>query len=306
MSPLNVNLSGNCVSFNPIYHKPKPPKNKTPGIKKYGFTNKIKQSLYDTAIYGLIKTKQKNSHFYFITLTYRESKKGEASNKHISEFLEYLDKKESPYIRGGYVWVKENTKKETPHFHLLIDLQFKFMYCEKTRKRKSYQDKSKRFNYQKAMSFEYGRLSKTWERIRGDYSRNGLDIVEIQKPTGIIYYLAKYITKEDLQDSKTKVWARSHNWIINKLTFEDDKTIKKIRNQAKNISKKEDQTENRFYKTEYTLHWRICVYEAIKLFIYNTNVFEGEVINLKSLGLNEKYQKRSFDKKKIKARLTKV
>ena len=66
MSPLNVNLSGNCVSFNPIYHKPKPPKNKTPGIKKYGFTNKIKQSLYDTAIYGLIKTKQKNSHFYFI------------------------------------------------------------------------------------------------------------------------------------------------------------------------------------------------------------------------------------------------
>ena len=87
---------------------------------------------------------------------------------------------------------------------------------------------------------------------------------------------------------------------------EDDKTIKKIRNQAKNISKKEDQTENRFYKTEYTLHWRICVYEAIKLFIYNTNVFEGEVINLKSLGLNEKYQKRSFDKKKIKARLTKV
>ena len=142
MSPLNVNLSGNCVSFNPIYHKPKPPKNRTPGKKKYGFTNKIKQSLYDTAIYGLIKTKQKNSHFYFITLTYRESKKSEASNKHISEFLEYLDKKESPYKRGGYVWIKENTKKETPHFHLLIDLQFKFMYCEKSRKKEAYKDKT--------------------------------------------------------------------------------------------------------------------------------------------------------------------
>ena len=261
------------------------------------------QKIYDSAIYGLILTKQKKSHFYFITLTYRESKKAEASNKHISKFLQYLDKEETPYKRGGYIWVKEDTKKGTPHFHLLIDLQFKFMYNEKSRKKKEYKDKTGRFSYQKAMAFQYGRLSHHWERIRGDYSNNGLDIVEIHKPTGVIHYLAKYITKEDYRDSKSRVWSRSEDWIISKITFEDDKSIEKIVKMAKNISKNENETENRFYKTDYTLHWRICVYEAIKLFIYNTNIFEGEVINLKSLGLKEKYQKRSFDKKKKESRL---
>jgi len=146
-------------------------------------------------------------------------------------------------------------------------------------------------------------LSHHWERIRGDYSNNGLDIVEIHKPTGVIHYLAKYITKEDYRDSKSRVWSRSEDWIISKITFEDDKSIEKIVKMAKNISKNENETENRFYKTEYTLHWRICVYQSIKLFIYNSNFFNGEVINLKSLGLKEKYQKRSFDKKKKESRL---
>lgn len=275
--PLNLNISGNCVAYNYPTHKPKPPKNLEPTEKKYGFKTHVRQSIYDTAINGLIKTKQNKSNIYFITLTYRESKKHEASNKHISEFLEYLHKKESPYKRGGFLWVKELTKKETPHFHLLIDLKFKFEYSDKEKKRSAYIDRHKRFNYQKALAFNYGRLSNTWERIRKDFSRNGLDIVKINKATGILYYLTKYISKEKLIDSKTKIWARSHDWIIRKTTIECDDTIKYYLKKAKNISKNENLTENRYYKTDYTLHWRISVYESIKFYYPH--------INIKSLGI---------------------
>jgi len=272
--PLNLNLSGNCVAYNSPIHKPKPPKNQNPQEKKFGFKSQVRQNIYDTAINGLIQTKLKKSNLYFITLTYRETKKHTASNSHISEFLEYLHKKESPYIRGGFLWVKEMTEKETPHFHLLIDLKFKFEYSEKEKKRSWYLDKSKRFNYQKALAFNFGRLSNTWERIRKDFSRNGLDIVKIEKATGIIYYLSKYLTKEKLIDSKSKVWARSHDWIITKQVIDCDDTIKYYLKKAKNISKNANQTENAFYKTPYTLHWRVSVYESIKFYYPNINLKE--------------------------------
>ena len=279
--PLNLNLSGNCVAYNYPTHKPKPPKNPNPQEKKFGFKPQIRQQIYDTAINGLIQTKIKKSNLYFITLTYRESKKHTASNKHISEFLEYLHKKESPYQRGGFLWVKELTKKETPHFHLVIDLKFKFEYSEKAKKKEAYQDILGRFNYQQALGVEYENLSERWEVIRKDVSKdhrsNGLDISKVDKATGVIFYLTKYLTKEKLIDSKSKVWARSHDWIISKQVIECDDTINYYYNKARNISKNANKTENRFYKTLYTVHWRVSVYESIKFYYPN--------INLKQLNL---------------------
>ena len=264
--PLNLHLSGNCTYFNYPSENCIPPHNPNPEKKIYGFKSKVKQAIYDTSINGLIQTKLNNSHFFFLTLTYRECKKQEAMNSHISEYLEYLDKKESPYKRGGFVWVKELTKRETPHFHLLIDLQFKFMYNKKSRRKKAYKDKNGKFNWKKAKYHEYGRLSYHWERIRKDFSNNGVDVTEIYKPTGILYYLAKYISKEKLKDSKTKIWARSHDWIINKYTVDDEDAIEYFEKKAKIISKNAKETENAFYKATYTLHWKVSVYESIKFY----------------------------------------
>ena len=40
-----------------------------------------KQQLFDSSFFGLIKTRLKNFHFFFLTLTYRECKKKTAKNE---------------------------------------------------------------------------------------------------------------------------------------------------------------------------------------------------------------------------------
>ena len=276
--PLNLNLSGNCAWYNYPSEDVTPPINPNPQEKKYSFKPSIRRKIYDTAINGLIQTKLKKSNLYFITLTYRESKKHTASNSHISELLEYLDKKESPYKRGGFMWVKEMTKKETPHFHLLIDLKFRFEYSDKAKKKKAYLDVKNRFNYQKALGVAFEKLSERWEVIRKDISKdhrsNGLDVERIHKATGIIYYLTKYLTKEKLIDSKSKVWARSHDWIITKQVIECDDTIEYFVNKVENFSKNANKTENPFYNAVYSLHWRVSVYESIKFYYPHINLKE--------------------------------
>ena len=176
------------------------------------------------------------------------------------------------------MWVKEMTKKETPHFHLLIDLKFRFEYSEKAKKKKAYLDIKNRFNYQKALGVAFEKLSERWEVIRKDVSKdhrsNGLDVERIYKATGIIFYLTKYLTKEKLIDSKTKIWARSHDWIITKKVIECDDTIEYFINKVENFSKNANKTENPFYNAVYSLHWRVSVYESIKFYYPNINLKE--------------------------------
>ena len=258
--PIKIYYSGNCVSFNTS--KPPDPKEKiiieNPELdfqakekKEYKLDPKSKQKLFDNCLYGYDKKKFKT---LFITCTYRSTHKDNTSNKHISKFLSYIKKTKR---LNGYLWVKEFQKNGTAHYHILIDYDVILKY---KKSKKDIYDKTGRKNFWKMNVYSIKYLQYWWNKFSNqtDFPQNSLQVDYIaNSPQGIIYYLGKYLSKGTDFESFEPVWGSSYNWKVKPITLSYSNDIDLIEYLRENRRKNLKNTENGYYKTDYTLHWKV-------------------------------------------------
>jgi hypothetical protein len=290
--PIKIYYSGNCVSFNTSTPPPPPEKNKieNPELdfqpkekKEYKLNSKSKQKLFDNGLYGFDKKKY---DLLFLTCTYNSKLKNKTSNKHLSNFLKYLKKVDR---LNGYLWVKEFQKNGTAHYHLLMDYKVKYNF---KKSKKDIYDKTGRRNYWKMHEQQIFYLQKHWNKFskQTDNPSNSLDVERIMKNSiEVIHYLGKYISKGSDFPSYEPVWGCSYNWKVQPITFSYDNDVDLINYLRQNRRKNLKNTENGYYKTDYTLHWKVNR-QIIKK---NWDIW----LNMKDILLKEKHFARNRTKK---------
>ena len=105
----------------------------------------------------------------------------------------------------------------------------------------------------------------------------------------VIHYLGKYISKGSDFISYEPVWGCSYNWKVQPITFSYDNDIDLIDYLRQNRRKNLKNTENGYYKTDYTLHWKVNR-QIIKK---NWDIW----LNMKDILLKEKHFARNRTKK---------
>jgi hypothetical protein len=160
----------------------------------------------------------KLSHCFF-TLTYH-SNDARNANIHIGTFTDKLKKhckRVYPEIedRFSYLWVRELTKKEMDHFHMMAVLPV-FPIPKKDRKHPAI-SQSIPWYYRGEKESKFFSLNKAWCASRGYYSTNAVRISEDKKTKAkkfviddleaAMRYVAKYCTKGQKDEEGNQVMS---------------------------------------------------------------------------------------------------
>lgn len=187
--------------------------------RKFKLNHHSRQQIISSGCYGFEIRKHK---VLFITLTYPEIMfrysgiEGKSDNEALKKFINNL---RTNYGLAGYVWVKELTKKGTPHYHMIIDIPYT----------------------------PITKLNDMWAKVCGFKSKNCVrsdpkNGLVVKRPQDAGFYVAKYISKVKNGSFDKRTYAISNSWQIPTLTFTDDEQIREILRM---------QTEAE-HKTEYT------------------------------------------------------
>ncbi len=208
--PINVHYSGKIVEFYPPKKKIERQDIYTDKKRSYVYTSKQEIKITDSIFFAL---ENQVNHLFFITLTYQWKPHinyglafRKKANTHLNRFLKFCRDKKN--IRR-YVGVLETTKKNVPHYHIILDCDLK----KATRKSKRH---TQRVNYY------FQELQTHWNTITKNFYRNSLDYEPITKKDlrqkngayKIAKYLTKYFTKELKKPKETRRDFGVRNYFI--------------------------------------------------------------------------------------------
>ena len=190
VSPLremvSINANGEAFFYQEFPAGSKSTIYRTPEQKKQWKLSRIKRELQNGAGYMYVMKKDKLKFFTF-TLTARlyknllpikgmppgttEKQKSTllSVGQNFSKLLTGLRNQESLEL-SSYVWVREFTKKGTPHFHVIFSMN----------------------------KVDPVKLSLQWSQLNGFSSKNSIDVEYISRGgyKAVVNYIAKYMTKE--------------------------------------------------------------------------------------------------------------
>ena len=167
--PINVHYCGKIVEFYPPKKKIERQNIYTDKKRCYVYTAKQEIKITDSIFFAL---ENPVNHLFFITLTYQWKPHinyglafRKKANTHLNRFLKFCRDKRD--IRR-YVGVLETTKKNVPHYHIILDCDLH----KATRKSKRH---TQRVNYY------FQELQTHWNTITKNFYRNSLDYQPITK-----------------------------------------------------------------------------------------------------------------------------
>ena len=267
--PINVHYCGKVVEFYPPKKKIERQDIYTDKKRSYVYTSKQEIKITDTIFFAL---ENPINHLFFITLTYQWKPHinyglafRKKANTHLNRFLKFCRDKRN--IRR-YVGVLETTKKNVPHYHIILDCDLH----KATRKSKRH---TQRVNYY------FQELQTHWNTITKNFYRNSLDYQPITKKDlrqknwayKIAKYLTKYFTKELKKPKETRRDFGVRNYFISEklrvkpvqiknkdplysdFIFIQQKAQKKNNLYWNKCSKNKNFTENIHYIENTALYW---------------------------------------------------
>ena len=184
---INVHYCGKIVE----YDKPQKTINKkdiyTKRDRQYIYTAKQEIKITDAIFYAL---ENPINHLYFITLTYQWKPHvnyglafRKKANNDLNDFNQFL--RDYRKIKR-YVGVLELTKKNVPHYHIILD-------CDLTLA------KNKSKNFKQREKYYFYDLQEKWNKLTNNTYKNSLDYKQITKKQlrgqNGVYKITKYLTK---------------------------------------------------------------------------------------------------------------
>lgn len=179
--------------------------------KKRGFRLNFsqRQKIISSAKFGY---DNKENKILFLTATFRAGEfdfKDDPLSHPNTVIVKWLDNLRHNYGAKGYAWTKELTEKNTPHYHILIDLPFN----------------------------DIRELNKSFCKARGYYSanavrhdkKNGLVVKSWNRAAG---YAAKYITKCKDKIFSKRCYSIADKWQVPALVLRDPSEIKTVLNHS--------------------------------------------------------------------------
>ena len=267
--PINVHYSGKVVEFYPPKKKLERQDIYTDKKRSYVYTAKQEIKITDSIFFAL---ENPVNHLFFITLTYQWKPYinyglafRKKANTDLNRFLKFCRDKRN--IRR-YVGVLETTKKNVPHYHIILD-------CDLSRATKKSKRHTQRVNYY------FEELQTHWNTITKNFYRNSLDYKPITKKDlrqkngayKIAKYLTKYFTKELKKPKETRRDFGVRNYFISEklrikpvqikikdplysdFIFIEQNAQKKNNLYWNKCSKNKDYTENIYYIENTALYW---------------------------------------------------
>ena len=124
----------------------------------------------------------------FITLTYvKNMRNGKEAKRHLEMFAKRLKR-----IRKNmsFIWRMEYQQRGSIHFHLMVfGLGFQPIHTKNG----------------------VTGLQDHWSQVTGENSKNSLDVEKIKSVNGVVYYVAKYMAKDTLDDEGETDFVKARN-----------------------------------------------------------------------------------------------
>ena len=237
--PINVHYCGKVVEYYPPKKKIERQDIYTDKKRSYVYTSKQEIKITDSIFFAL---ENPINHLFFITLTYQWKPHinyglafRKKANTDLNRFLKFCRDKRN--IRR-YVGVLETTKKNVPHYHIILDCDLTITGYKRVNANKKnydnglwypplksytkYTHRKTSKNYQQRQAYFFQSLQTHWNTITKNFYRNSLDYKPITKKDlrqkngayKIAKYLTKYFTKELKKPKETRRDFGVRNYFI--------------------------------------------------------------------------------------------